>query len=389
MKSYIYGAAMGPTDPGDSSVFDRIIEKFPKINKEDCIVKTYDEYNFISVQVPTYQAATDISSFKDDEIKVTMIDVEKIDENAKKFWSVFESLVRKGCVNFARAQNKLRINLNYSPNVSTLLFFSLMYSIQNNIMIDRFNFSNCNISKIDGFTSLLEYFPNLRGINLSGNKIAKERDLQYYFGSAKIITNNPSDDFFKLPAREEQIEAFQQDDNDNMEDQNEPVFQSLCADLYITLDMFPSIQFDIDEFPTNRFICHYFKLAWEQISSCENYYSDDAVFSVILQNSPMTMHFINFDSDFMNDSPNHYHGKDEIIQVLQQLFPYGFKANITAMNCSIISENIYLVIIHGVFESDEQNIYGFDRSFFIDLYEYNFRILNDNIFIREPPNIYE
>ena len=388
-KKRNYGVAIGPTEPNDSSIFNRVLESFKNIDPEECNVKTYDEYNFISVQVPTYEASKDLATYNtDSNIKVSMVDIEKFDENAHKFWNLFPTLISNKCVNFSKAPTKYGINFRYPPNISTLIFFALMYSLKNNIEIDSINFSYCGIEKEDGFTNFLNFFPNLKEIIFTGNPVTFAEP-EFVFGSTQIITDNPFGNVYQSSFQKEQKEGTQQE-NDDILEQPQLIFQDLSTpSIVLTLDMFPPISFNVDEFPTNGFVCHFFKLMFEKIEDCIYYYSEDAVFSIILQDSPLTECFNDYKSDCQNDSPKHYYGNDNIINILKQLFPTGLKANITSMNCSIIGDDLFSVIVHGVFESEEQIIFGFDRSFFIDFYNSCFRILNDNIFIREPPNIDE
>lgn len=385
-----WGVAIGPTEPNDSSVFNHVLESFQDIDAEECKVKTYDEYNFISVQVPNYEAAKNLTTYKSGDIRVSMVDIEKFDEYAQKFWNLFPTLISNKCADFSRAQSKYKINLErFPPNVSMLLFLALMYSKKTNEEINSFNFSHCGIEREEGFTNILNYFPDLKEINLNGNPVVFDEP-EFIFGTARIITDNPNANYDQPSFHKDQTEEVQQNNDDSIFEQPQLVFQDLYLEpTAVTLDMFSSIEFDVDEFPTNGFVCHFFKLMWDKIEECIYYYTKDSVFSVILQHIPQTKCFEDFESDCQGDSAKHYNGNDMIVQILRQLFPSGFKSVVTSMNCSIVGNDIYSVIVHGVFENEEKMVFGFDRSLFIDFYDSSFRILNDNIFIREPPSIEE
>lgn len=379
-----FGVAVGPAD---SSVFYNIIKAIDGVNAEDCKIKAYPEYNFISVEVPSYDTAKILCQYEAEVIKVAMVDIKHFDENIKKVYALLPGLIKNKAVDFSQAPKKLNISFNFPPNISTLIFLTYMYSLNNNIQINRFDFSNCNIKGENGFTNFSNYFPKLKAVNLTGNPVViKEPELN--FGSAKIITDGVYDDFhyFNKKGQAEDNQYYE----DYIVEQPQLIFQDLRANpVTIALDMYPSIQFNVNEFPTNGFICNFLKLMWDSIPDCSDYYFENAVFSIIVQYSPKTECFLSVDSNRANDSTNHFNGRANIIQFLQVLFPLGFKANPTSMNSSIIGNNLYSVIIHGVFAMDENRIFGFDRSFFIVFYNYNFLIFNDNLFIRDLPNIHE
>ncbi|OHT10393.1 hypothetical protein TRFO_20357 [Tritrichomonas foetus] len=387
-----FGVAIGPTEPDDKSVFKTVLENYDDINPDNCAVNSNPEYNFIWAEL-SYKDAKEVTGYQSrNGIKVILIDAANFEQYANKLWRDFpRNINAEGCVNFSRIKGRYKINTNFPPNISTVLFLAKMYSLKTGTPINSFNFSNNNLPNLKGFEySFLPLFPDVKAINLSGNNIGSDEEFQTYFGAAKVILDNPIEDQNTTPSNSSTLGNSYGDNNyDDYEDyfveQPQLDFRSLQHEPKLSLEMFPPITLNVDDFPTHRFIHTYFKMMWYDIPKCGDFYFNNSVFSLISQQSEKTNYYENCDSNLAIKEPVHIRGKENIIAALCQLFPNGFHSHPTLINCSILSENLYSVVLHGVFESYNNLILGFDRSYVISFYDYQFRILNDNMFIRDPP----
>lgn len=388
-KQKEYGVVIGPTTPGDISVFKQVIGKVDGVREKECTVHTFPDYNFISVQLPSYEAMKEFVQKQNSSIFIAMVDFSNFESLANRVWADFPNIIKGSSVNFSCASSKYIFNPRYAPNIGTLLFLTAMYAAKNGLLIDSFNFTNCNINKPNGFHDCLSYFPSLKEINLSGNSL-NLRETAVYFGNAKILTDNPVIEIEQDTVIETPEEDLPESANSFFLEQPHLVFQSLYKKSQLSIDMFPIINIDPHESPLNNFLVSFFRDFSNPITEdALAYYFPNAVFSVCTSKSPQVSPYAEVNSDLSAGKPIHVIGNAQILSALNQLFPNGLKSRVSNVHGSVHNQKMFFVVIHGVFISCNDSVLGFDRSLLISYCNYNLTIMNDNLFIREPPTISE
>ena len=391
-----FGVVVGPSNPNDQQVYNRVIKQ-TKTNPQEAELIPIDDYNFIAIKLKSYPLAKHLTEAKYPDLKIVMVDINEIGNYAKKVFPILPKLIHGTSINFSNSQKKFGINLNFPPNVGTLLFFAYLYCKQNNIVLDSFNFANNRLKKVDGFKQILDLF-DVKAVDLSRNIINAPYEKELIFGAAKIITNSSkgdSDDDDETSNNNDNKtdNECSSDESENSASEQDKFsilpnphlqFRSLYHTPRLSLDMFPPVQLDVNDFPTHLFISNLFRNMWDRfdLSKCQSYYFNGSIFSS----------FFLAQRRFDNIHPHmQVKGADNIIQALLELFPNGFKAHPTLVNYSVLetfsSSALFAVIIHGVFAHTNEYIYGFDRSMTIGYSNSEFRIMNDCIFIRDPPLI--
>ena len=156
----------------------------------------------------------------------------------------------------------------------------------------------------------------------------------------------------------------------------------------ITLEQFRPVDMSDDAFVANTFLKTFLKeLGSKEPANVVKLYAPNALFSMTVQiagkEKPIAF-YERFDHNlFKNRDETLFEGREAIGEAYAGIFEEGFECVATSMNAtSIEPDRLHFVVLHGVFQPQEQLLFGFDRTLVIEQDEDTFMIVNDQLHIR-------
>lgn len=349
--------------------------RFPPVNcwAAAIVVKAYQTWK--SLADLTFEGHT----FGNRTVKLSLCDAEHVADQLAVIMDVLPDLVKGNSINFSNCAQKFHMNMNYPVNCSFLLFLGAMYADINGLEIEHLNFTNARLKRVEGFRYLKQYYPHLKSVNLSDNEVDLAQAQESVFAGLEIVTDAP-----EVHEEEESDDEVEHDWNFVIEGLERPNLIAPPQRDRFTIDAFPQVEIHANEFPTNRFIAHFFEICWSPEMKCEQFYHERCTFSLTAVNVPGLSPLDGYSdesTDGITGREVRSHGRSKVRERLRSLFPYGFKANPTAIQCGVLAPCVFSVVVHGVFEHPTGEVLGFHRSFVIVEENAIFAISNDNMMI--------
>ncbi|EAY10850.1 hypothetical protein TVAG_258520 [Trichomonas vaginalis G3] len=197
----------------------------------------------------------------------------------------------------------------------------------------------------------------------------------------------PNKQYSKYPKKEEEEDIKEDDISDESDDYDQPDLRH--GEQCYVLGQFKSLVIDPKAFPTNPFIINFLHTSWYNIRQIHKYYDVGSQFSVSVDHSknfPAMREYEQYTTNLITGQQCVAHGGPEIADLQFHLFPKGFFAHVMSMNYRNFDNDIFAVVLHGVFLGITSHVFGFDRSFTIQAAELGFSILSDHLYIHYPPN---
>ena len=150
---------------------------------------------------------------------------------------------------------------------------------------------------------------------------------------------------------------------------------------------FQSLQLDINELATHKFLSDFFYYSFHEISLIKQFYDNRADFSLSVseQESPALNYLSHFSRNKLINDINIVTGPNNIMRLQKnKLFRNGFKAVPTKCSYKILSNDLISYVFYGAFEAhyqkDHMEVLAFCRTFLISNRN-GFKITNDHIFV--------
>ena len=276
--------------------------------------------------------------------------------------------------------------------------------------IKRMSMNNDEIQRGQFMYTLKLLFPNLKKISILGkNPIAKNtKFIQSMKDSGlQLLTKAEEIDFeLPIPATEKEIEyapnlysgRFIKVIDPTLLRLGHPEQQGRVGS--IDISRFTPCDIDPDEFPTNQFIINFLDTSWNKIEALEHFYAEKAKFSITAKDggpgSPLER-YEKYSRNLLLSGGNCIIGSNLIVDAQKELFVNGFYAYPTLIESSRIDDDLYIVIIHGVFQDpytmkqdepyhrykiEKKVVLMFDRTLVLnDSMAKDYVISNDHIYI--------
>ena len=167
----------------------------------------------------------------------------------------------------------------------------------------------------------------------------------------------------------------------------EPPFVALSGYVpSLRIDMFPPVQFDLNEAVTHAVIVEFFRCAWESLDEIGRFYLPQSVFSLTVNGhgpGPL-VYFERYSRDVGGIDENRLVGSSDIAKGQSEVFRGHFYAHPTGYQCSRAAPEIVCYTIQGVFQFEPETVLGFDRTMVMVPCDGQWMVSNDHIFIRMP-----
>lgn len=295
----------------------------------------------------------------------SVTDIDKVNQLEE----ILISRYRDPFLNLSAIEDESKIQVSNKFVLQFFLFCVATFCREKNWTVTTIDFKNNNISDTFGFNGIKNLFPELENISLAGNNLnlGDENNKRPFQGinvifvesteSLKVVLETPSS-----------IQRY-----------------------HLTLDNFPPFPLEIEDSFINKLIVEFLDCCWTDISSIGQYYLPTSIFSIMVDtchpDSPLAKSFKQFDRNLLHPTEStldNFATGPQVITCFQcELFPTGFCCHPLCVRSTIIWEDRCSVVIHGVFEDKNKNLFGFDRSMLIIKVEDGMYIANDHLFIRE------
>lgn len=287
--------------------------------------------------------------------------------------------------------------------VSFVLFLCAIRAFSERCQIKEINFENNGQIDTKGFAHILDLYPDLEKVYFIGNPLGnRNTNIFKPFITPKNSSRPDVELVTKESAKQSSIKtgwgniAYQKVSNPYQIPLRRVIKGNFISSKRpkLVLGNFIPVSINPNDSPVHRFILAFIDRGWTKLMNINEFYCEDAVFSltadVCPSNSPLARNFIDngISRDFLENRLGKIAvGPKEIADAQFSIFGGGFYATIISFDINVINDKICAVVIHGAFHKnadEKEETFSFDRSLLIGSDDENLFITNDHIFVRAP-----